>query len=131
MSRVARRQRAVVDQIGPAGEQRLGQGPGLGHRQARGDRQALNRRNRGVLGVSAAGEQGADAVTNAPAANVRAHSGDTARHFRAGNLGRDARRGRVMTLTLDNITAIEARSFNANQQLVRGGPEVLIMRLSP
>ena len=51
---------AALEQVGPHGEQRLGQRRRLDHGQRRGHRQALAPGRDGIFGIAAAGDQRAD-----------------------------------------------------------------------
>jgi hypothetical protein len=85
---------------------------------AAGDWQTLNRWRAAIFGVSTAGNQRADGVTDAPLCDVAAHLFDDACDLQARDVGR-ARRRRVFSEPLHHIRMVYARSVNLDEHAVR------------
>jgi hypothetical protein len=91
---------AALEEVGPDGEEGLGQGRRLDHREAGRHRQALALGRDAILGIAAAGDERADrlALSRAP--------GDGAGDFEPGN-GRRPRRRRVEAAALHHVGPVD------------------------
>ena len=67
---LARLQAAALEHVGPDGEIGLGDGPGLDHGQAGGDRERVDLVDHRVIRIAAAGHQGHDGVADGKSRRV-------------------------------------------------------------
>ena len=99
---------AAGEDVAPHGEEGLAE-TGGGHPVHAGrNRQGVVLVGERVLGVAAAGEEGADPVAELPARAARADGGDLARRFEAGQVGGAGRR-RVGAGALERVGSVDAR----------------------
>ena len=70
-----------------------------------------------VFGVRAAADQAKDALAGLPSANRRADFRHLASKLHAGNLGRKPGRRRIFALALEQVSAVERRCADADQNL--------------
>jgi hypothetical protein len=118
---LSRAQPAAVEDIGPDGEEGLGQGPGLDHIHPLGDRQALRRRGSAEFGIAAAGNQSGHRVAHPPARYPLAKRRDPASDLQPRDVG-SPRRRLVATLALHHIGPIDAGRGDLDQQLALSRP---------
>ena len=110
---LAGREVSELEDVGPHGEEGLGDAGGFLHGEAARHRQALYAGRQAVLGVAAAGDERADAVALAPA-GVRRRGGDGARDFQSED-GRRSRRRRILAGALQEVGTVDAGGLDADQ----------------
>jgi hypothetical protein len=110
-------QATAFEQIGPDSEKSFRQGGSLHQVHIQRHRQTLAGRCDAVLGITAAGQQGANRIAEAQSSHVVAAHNDMPGNFQAGQV-RGAHGGRVQATTLQAVRAIDAGCGNTNQNLV-------------
>ncbi len=118
--RLALGELAAIEQVGPDGEERLGNSRGLARPVTAGQRQRLRFRHDAVLGVAAARDERADVVALAPAHDVRADGRDGSGDLEARQV-RHARWRRILAEPLQDVRPIHACGLDAHQQFARSG----------
>jgi len=103
---LARLQATAIEHIGPHGEERLGERRRPHGVVALGKGQALRHRRTAILGIAAAGHQGADRVADLPARDAIPERDDLAGDLQAGNIG-STRRRRIAALALQDVRPID------------------------
>ena len=104
----------------------LGEPAGLGPAKLVGDRDGRPLVDHGQLGLPAAADHGHDPVARAEAEDAGANGGDLAGQLQPGDVGRAARRGRVVAPDLVQVGAVDPGGRHPDQQLapprLRVGP---------
>ena len=114
--RLALRQTAAFDHIGPDRESGLGQRGGLRHGKTGRHRQHLPGRRRHVFGIAATIDQRAHPVALLPLGHALPHGGHHPGHFQA-QPGRCSARRRIAAHALQHVRAVHARIGHADQHL--------------
>ena len=113
-------QAGAVEEVGPHGEDGLGQRRGGKHVEARGQRQDLGRGHGAISGVSAAGEKRTHGVAGPQGIDARAHAYDRPGDFETGDI-RGAGRRRVMPAPLQEIGMVDPGRGGRDQHLAGRG----------
>ncbi len=113
-------QLCAIEHVAPYGKQGFRQRRGLDQGKPIGDRQALARGYRHVLGVAAAIGQRADAVAHIPTFDALSDCGNLPGHFQAHNR-RCAGRRWIKAHALDDIRPVDAGRGHSDQDLSRCG----------
>ena len=116
--RLPGRQTAALEDVAPDREEGLGKRRGADEGHARRDRQTLRRGRHAELGISAAGDERADAVADVPVGHVGADRVDRAGDLEPGNVRRAGRR-RVLPAPLHHVGPIDAGRGHPDQHLAR------------
>ncbi len=115
---LARLQTPAIEDVGPDGEEGLGNGAGLGRIHAAGKGQALRRGRRAEFGIAAARHQRTGLIADLPAAYIGAQRHDTARDLQPRNVG-SARRRAIAALALQHVGPVDAGGGDLDQHLTR------------
>ena len=103
-------------QIAPHSAGNLGECTGIEQADTLGHRHDLANGNSDFLGVAATGEQRGDALTNSIERQRCAHTDNCSRALQSKDLT-GARRWRIVTLALQNVSAVDCRCGDVNDDL--------------
>ncbi len=113
-------QAPALEDIGPDGEEGLGDRARLGERQAPGGGQGIALVDHSIFGIAAAGDEGADGRADRKAAGTFALGDHRAGEFETGDVG-GAGRGIVAALALQHVGTVDAGSRDGDEDLAGAG----------